>query len=265
MKTQTYLRKGYRLAPISLLGLVLFIGGCATKVQVERIEEKVTQVRNDQKILAAKVNAIDSLLIAGTEQDNRLRADVRSSIDDLLEQLRQLQSQIGDLNQLIYAYAQKGTGQTAVQSLPPAQPGTAPAGDSGGAAPSVDCVQLWDNAFKDMRRGQYDLALSGFADYLKFCPEGSYRDNSQYWIAECHYEMDMSERAIEEYQKLISQYPESEKVPLAYFKIGRSYEKLGNQDKALENYLIIQNQFPGSFAHEQCKDKIEEWQKKKEN
>ncbi|MFH1700981.1 MAG: tetratricopeptide repeat protein [Candidatus Zixiibacteriota bacterium] len=258
--------KGY-LIVVSLFSLMVLFAGCATKQDVLRVEEKVNQVRADQRLLKAKIDAIDSLIADGAEQDNRLRADMRSSVEDLNEQLTQLQNQLNDLNQMIYNFSQRVASQPAqsqvFQQAPLADDAAAQASDTTEieAVSSVDCTGLWDQAFKDMRRGQYDLALSGFSDYIKFCPKGNLLDNSQYWIAECYYEMEMNERAIEEYTRLIDGYPESEKLSSAYFKIGRSYEKMNNNGKALEYYIIIQEQFPGSVQHEQVKDKIERWQK----
>ncbi|MCK5125075.1 MAG: tetratricopeptide repeat protein [candidate division Zixibacteria bacterium] len=263
--------KGYRVCAISLLCLILALAGCATKQGVLRVEEKVNQVRIDQKLLKLQLDQVDSLISGGAEADNRLRADIRSSIDDLNNQLTQLQNQITDLNQmlnLVIQRVQAGGGQM--------QPQTVQISDSvqqmqnqedstTAQAPSVDCHNLWDTAFKDIRRAQYDIALSGFSDYLKYCPEGPLADNSQYWIAECYYEMELHEQAIAEYKKLLEKYPTTEKKATAIFKIGRSFEKQDNKDEALKYYLILQNDHPETVQFNQVKDKIAEWQTAKKN
>ena len=261
--------KGYRIIAISLLIIGLALSGCAMKQDVIRVEEKVNQVRIDQKLLKAQLDNVDSLVTNGADQDNQLRADMRSSIEDLNTQLTQLQNQITDLNQMLYSMVQRLQSGQAVSPPMVKQPDTA-AGNQAAAADtttqsSVDCHNLWDTAFKDMNRGQYDLALSGFSDYLKYCPNGPLADNSQYWVAECYYEMDLLEQAIGEYNKLMEKYPESEKKASAIFKIGRSYEKLSKNDEALKYYLRLQNEYPESLQYNQVKDKIAEWQKTKKN
>jgi hypothetical protein len=40
---------------------------------------------------------------------------------------------------------------------------------------------------------------------------------------------------------------------------------LGDTAKALEYFLILKNDYPGSVEYEQVKDKIDEWQKAKKN
>jgi tol-pal system protein YbgF len=235
------------------------------KQDVLRVEEQVKQVRNDQKLLNARIARLDSLISGGTSDDDRLRAEIRTSTDDLNDQLNKLQNQINDLQQLVYVLTQRVPEGTTMPAQPPVQPVDTTAADTAQAADtaatsSVDCRQVWDTAFKDMYRGQYDLAITGFSDYLKYCPNTDMADNSQYWIAEAYYEMDQHEQAIAEYTKLLEVYPDSEKKATAYFKLGRTYEKLGDTTKAIEYFTILQNEFPGSVEFEQVRDKLNQWQ-----
>lgn len=258
-------QQGYRLPAISLLFLAFVAAGCATKQDVLRIDEKMNQLRNDQKLLYARVERIDSLLTNSQEEDNRLRVEMRTALEDLTAQAGQIQSQIEDLQQLIYRNAGRSGATTLVRETPgdstKAKDTVAARPADTGAASSLDCRSLWDNAFKDMRRGQYDLAISGFSDYLKYCPNGDMTDNSQYWIAEAYYEMKQYPRAIEEYQKLLKQYPDTEKRAAAYFKIGRSYEESGDKKKAIENFQVLKKDFPQSLEYEQAKPRLEALQK----
>ena len=258
------IRRGYRFAAISLVLGMLLVSGCATKQDVLQVDEKVNQVRNDQRLLKARVDHIDSLITANVGQSDQSRMEIKASLDDMATQLGQIQRQLDDLQQIVYTMSQRAGGGTMMQQQPATTTGpgdTTSVDTTGMQAPTVDCRRLWDDAFKDMRAGQYDLAISGFSDYLKYCPGGDLSDNSQYWIAEAYYEMHQYEQAIEEYNKLLQQYPQTEKKKTAYFKLGRSYEELGNKKKALEYYLVLKNEFPGSLEFEQVKDKIDAWQK----
>lgn len=262
--------KGYRLIPVSLICILFLVTGCATKQDVVRVEEKVNQVRIDQRLLSAQLNHVDSLYTSGVEADNLLRADIRTSIDELTLQLTQMQNQINDLSQMIYMMMQNktGGGQMAPVQMPADTTDTAAASEDTATAElpaGVDCYNLWDSAFKDIRRGQYDIALSGFQDYLKYCPGGRLADNSQYWIAECYYEMEMHDMAIAEYTKLLDNYPDSKKRASAIFKIGLTYEKKNDTDEALKYYLILQNKHPETLEYSQVKDKISTWQTEKKN
>jgi len=259
--------KGYRFAAISLICVAALLSGCATKQDVIRVDEKVNQIRNDQKLLNVRMARVDSLLTNGTGEDNRLRAEVTTSLSQLGDQIDRMMNQLNDLQQQVYRLSQEGmaTGDTPpVVAVVPDTSATAQADTSSAGANSIsrdDCRRLWDNAFKDMTRGQYDLAIAGFTDYIDFCPNGDLLDNSQYWLAEAYYEMKQYERAIEEYKKLLSEYPDTEKKAAAYFKLGRSYEELGDKNKALEYYRILRDEFPGTVEFDQVKDKVAEWEK----
>jgi tol-pal system protein YbgF len=254
------------VAPLVLL--IALFAGCATKQDVIRVDENVNRVRNDQLLLKARLERIDSLLTASADQDNQLRVDVGSSLSSINDQVSQLQNQLSDMQQLVYKLSQRVTESGPAQPVPqePVADSTDTTQATDTTAPlasTVDCRRLWDNAFQDMYRGQYELAISGFSDYLKYCPKGDLSDNSQLWIAEAYYEMGQNEKAIQEYNKLLKDYPESEKRATAYFKLGRTYEKMGDTAKALEYYLVLKDEFPGSVEFDQVKDKIEEWQKAK--
>lgn len=264
-------RRGRLLMAAPLVLLILLFAGCATKQDVMRIDENVNRVRNDQLLLKARLERIDSLLTTRADQDNQLRVDIGSSLSSINDQIVQLQSQLGDMQQLVYRLSQRVT-----ESGGPSQPvtqepvaadtaDTTQPADTTALSSTVDCRRLWDNAFQDMYRGQYELAISGFSDYLKYCPKGDLSDNSQLWIAEAYYEMGENEKAIQEYDKLLKDYPDSEKRATAYFKLGRTYEKMGDTAKALEYYKVLQDDFPGSVEYDQVKDKIAEWQEAKKN
>ncbi len=261
-------RRGRHLMAVLLAVIFVMSVGCATKQDVLRVDENVNRVRNDQLLLKAWIARIDSLMSSGAEQDDRLRVDIATSLGELDNRLTQMQNQLSDMQQLVYMLSQRvseaggGTQQPLIREAAADSADTsASATDTTALTSSVDCRQLWDNAFKDMYRGQYELAVSGFSDYLKYCPRGDLSDNSQLWIAEAYYEMNQHDKAIVEYGKLLDQYPESEKRATAYFKLGRTYEKLGDTAKALEYFLVLKNDFPGSVEFDQVKDKIDEWQK----
>jgi len=262
--------RGRGVTAIPLAAIILLSAGCATKQDVLRVDENVNRIRNDQMLLKSRIIRIDSLLTGRADQDNELRADIETSLSDVNDQLTQLQNQLSDMQQLVYTLSQRISESGGVVQTPVDTEFPSDSADSSGAvsdttqlASTVDCRRLWDNAFKDMYRGQYELAISGFSDYLKLCPRGDLSDNSQLWIAEAHYEMDEHEKAITEYKKLLDQYPDSEKRATAYFKLGRTYEKLGDTAAAMEYFVILKDEFPGSVEFDQVKDRIDEWQRGK--
>ena len=77
--------------------------------------------------------------------------------------------------------------------------------------------------------GQYRAAGNQFASLTRNGPEHDLADNSQYWLAECFYDLKNYRRAIAEFEKVYI-YSSSDKKDDAQYKIALSYYNAGNQD-----------------------------------
>ncbi len=63
-------------------------------------------------------------------------------------------------------------------------------------------------------------------------PHGKRVANAYFWIGECEYKLKRYEEAILEYQKVISKYQKSNKVPDSLLKQGIAFAKLGDNESA---------------------------------
>lgn len=107
---------------------------------------------------------------------------------------------------------------------------------------------VYQKAFKLLKESQYDQALVAFKQFLTDYPESDFSDNAQYWLGEANYVMQDYELAINEYQALLSTYPDSQKVSHALLKIGYSYAELGNTADAKKTLKEVKLQYPGTTA-----------------
>lgn len=120
---------------------------------------------------------------------------------------------------------------TAVPATPPP---AAPA-PSVGARPSTNALQpqdIYQAAYIDFSKGGYALAMAGFREFLRRFPEHQLAGNAQYWIGESYFSMARTstnagqaekatqelEQAVQEYRKVIANYPRGEKAPTALYK-----------------------------------------------
>ncbi|MGM0451779.1 MAG: tol-pal system protein YbgF [Thermodesulfobacteriota bacterium] len=92
--------------------------------------------------------------------------------------------------------------------------------------------QLYDVAKQMFDDGEHDPALQGFQIFLKKYEDSEKADNARFWIGEIYFEEKWYEKAILEYEKVINEYPEGNKVPAAYLKQGISFHKLGENANA---------------------------------
>ena len=92
--------------------------------------------------------------------------------------------------------------------------------------------QLFAAAYGDYSRGNYDLALSEFRQYVESYPTSEMADNAQYWIGEVLAAKDQCAEALPEYDRVITAFAKGDKVPAARLAKGKCLEKIGQKDAA---------------------------------
>jgi TolA-binding protein len=125
---------------------------------------------------------------------------------------------------------------TAVPAPSAAAPPAAAAPAPGvGARPSTNALQpqdIYQAAYIDFSKGSYDLAMAGFREFLRRFPDHQLAGNAQYWIGESYFSMARTstnagqadkakgelEQAVQEYRKVLANYPRGEKAPTAIYK-----------------------------------------------
>ncbi|MDM7916243.1 MAG: tol-pal system protein YbgF, partial [Candidatus Eisenbacteria bacterium] len=116
------------------------------------------------------------------------------------------------------------------------------------AGPPPAPRELYSQAYADYARGNYDLAMQGFGEYIRNYPGTDFTDNAQYWIGECLYGKKQYAEAIEAWNGLLRDYPSSDKLPDARVKKGMALERLGRRSQALIEYRYVVDRFPNSPA-----------------
>jgi tol-pal system protein YbgF len=106
----------------------------------------------------------------------------------------------------------------------------------------------YDQAFTMLKQSQYEMAIRAFREYLAKYPISDYSDNAQYWLGEAYYVMRQFELALEEYNHLIRNYPDSQKYTHALLKIAYSQHELGLLDEARQTLQDLQMNHPRTTA-----------------
>lgn len=170
----------------------------------------------------------------------------------LREKLDNLIFKINFLENFLGIGKRDETADTAVEknAKPPAPPK-----ETGGKA-RTDKESLYTAAYELFREAKYEKSREGFENFLKQHPDTEFSDNAQFWIGECYYFEKKYEKAIVEYDKVVKNYPEGNKVPFALLKQGLSFEKLG--DKASAKLLLQQviRDFPNTSQSRIARTKL---------
>jgi tol-pal system protein YbgF len=116
--------------------------------------------------------------------------------------------------------------------------------------------ELYSQAYADYARGNYDVAIQGFQEYLRAFPNTDFSDNAQYWIGECLYGKQKYAEAIDAWNSLVRDFPSSDKLPDGRFKKGLALERLGRRSQALIEYRYVAEHYPNSEAGRKAREKL---------
>mgnify|MGYP005850091171 CR=1 FL=1 len=148
------------------------------------------------------------------------------------------------------------TGDAGMETEPGTDTETTEDTGSADAADPLRAQADYQQAFNLLKQANYNQAIEAFSDYLQKYPTGKYSDNAQYWLGETYYVKRDFDNAINAYQALIDNYPESSKLAHGMLKIGFSYHELGNLQEARERLETVSNRFPGTTAARLAEDRL---------
>ncbi|MBU1355829.1 MAG: tol-pal system protein YbgF [Candidatus Edwardsbacteria bacterium] len=232
------------------------LAGCGVKKEYVRMRDQLDYLETSQKKMESQMTLMDSLLRAQTDITYQLNAEMRTRWGSLNERMMSMDQQYEDQQSrpMVQTLPLGSSKPDNSQQIKPPTPPEKPKETSS----QPDPKQLYDTAYLDITRGNYDLAIAGFREFLKLYPTSSLADNSQYWIGEGYYAQKKYQEALAEFEKVIALYPNQDKAAAAYYKSGLCYKELGNKAAARENWEILIKKFPRSPEAGLAQDRIKE-------
>lgn len=255
-------------------GLILSFGllGACTSTGGGNIQYQVNQNTNAIRQLQAQVANVQPAQADSWSQIQALRqemAALRGSLDNLQNSTAHLggTAELGNLiarhdralrlieNQLAMDLQLNSpnapevvpteTNNTQVITTPtPQNPGTAvtePAPVQKNPAQSADTAQaLYDSGINSFNNRDYQKGLNAFKDFTTVYPDHKLISNAWFWQGECQYQLKNYAGAALAYEKVISQFPNSNKAPASYLKQSMCFISLNKKEAAKQrlNELI---------------------------
>jgi len=99
--------------------------------------------------------------------------------------------------------------------------------------------QLFAAAYSDYSRGNYDLAMSEFKQYVEIYPSSELADNAQYWIGEILYAQKKLPEAAAEFEKVAAVNAKGDKTVTALYKRGLILLEMEKKDEAIAQFHTI--------------------------
>ncbi len=240
--------------------------------EIRILQEQTALLRAQLVALNETLRALGSRLDEQSGVARKAMADQKLSIDTMGDDLRVLREKVDDNNVRVGSLAQEleairaAMAQIATQPAAPAgADAAAPAGaqpQPAAGQPSTVPVQspqrLFDTPWADYMAGQFNLAISGFENYIRTFPRAEQAGEAQYLIGECYYQQGMFKEAVTAYDRGIQTYPNSQKVPDMYFKRGMAFNALGLVDRARESWEYVVKNFPNSDAGRLARQRLDQ-------
>jgi len=253
------------------------------------LQTQMTQDHTVQKTLieqssdnVSKLNSTMSSLeksVQDVQANSGARLDTMSTqVQGLSDNLEEIKSRLGKLNQQLVDL------QNSVQNIDArisgGVPSTAPLSgtSSGGAmmptptgaaassrpeavapsgpAPSADT--LYSNGLRDITSGKYDLARTEFQDYLHYYGETDLASNAQFYLGEIAYSQKQYDVAVDEYDKVLSNYPKSFKLAPARLKKGMALIELGQKNPGIRELREVVKRYPGTEEERRARAKLKD-------
>lgn len=250
-----------RYLTLSLLAiLLLLMASCASRGEIETMKRQLSYLENSNSEMQDRMARLDSLYRDALERNVTYQADLKLVLNDLLDRTTIIDGRLTDIEGRVSQVLNRmGGAVVRPQQVQPQTADSVPdttAAQTGG--PTIDSNKMFDNAFADLNRGDYDLAIMQFTEFITRFGDSPLADDAQYWLGECYYGKKEYIKAIPEFEKVEQKYPRSDKLVSALFKLARSYQELGETTKSKALFERIVNDYPQSFearpAQERLKD-----------
>jgi tol-pal system protein YbgF len=253
--------------------------GVATQQDLFQLRQDVAAAQQTAARAKADADAASAQIKnrPGGEGDRQVAALSRQ-VDSLSETLTTLTGRVDELaTRMDTLTRQLRTGQApgsaAPRSSSAAPSGTAAPASPGAAAPgpvaavpqrpsaaSLQPQDLYQAAYIDFSKGSYSLAIAGFREFLRRYPDHELAGSAQYWIGEAYLSLargfsdssqsdkatESLEQAVQEFKKVLANYPRADKVPTALYKEALALIDLKQPAQAQARLQYLVDNFPRS-------------------
>jgi tol-pal system protein YbgF len=225
------------------------------RADVATLQRSVQQTRTEVDALSRQLDGRLQAVIPEAEPAaalSRRLDELATTVAALSRDMDAMNARLESLNRQLRA--------TAPAPPAPATP-AAPPGPRPGARPATGALQpedIYQAAYIDFSKGTYQLAVESFREFLRRYPGHDRADHAQYWIGESHVglarqygnagERDKAaqalRQAVQEFRKVIANYPRRDKAPTALYQEALVLIELEQADLAQARLQYLVENFP---------------------
>jgi tol-pal system protein YbgF len=217
---------------------------------------RLTQLQSEMKALREQIEALQNEN-AQLKQRNR---DQYIDLDTRLNKLEANPAAAATVPRTTTTPPRTGAGATTVPptTRPPSTTTTRTVTPIAGTRPPSTSATVpsdaaneqsaYGMAFDALKRKDYVESARLFKTFTETYPQGSLAPNAWYWLGESYYVTQNYEIAMQSFEALLSQFPDSSKVPDGMLKLGYCQTQLGLKDRAKNTFNEVLRLYPMTDA-----------------
>jgi tol-pal system protein YbgF len=236
---------------------------------IRMLQEQTALLRAQLALLNETLRSVGTKIDDQAGASRRAFADQKLLVDTVSSDLRVVREKVDDNNVRISSLSQELeavrltipqalAGGAAPAAAVPGQPGAPAPPTPSAPPPGVSPQKMYELAWGDYVGAQYNLAVSGFENYIRTFPRSEQAGDAQYFIGESYYQQGMFREAAGAFDRGISDYPNSKRVPDMYFKRGMAQNALGQTDRARESWEFVVKTFPNTDAGRLARQRLDQ-------
>lgn len=273
------------MAQMLVAGGLALMTGCVGSQDMMRLENRINALEMESSRHLEQLNAFDRKLTelqTRTGNSGRMNLEKYAELKSLLAQWRNdIQTLTGRVESVEHSVSRRGgpgsaSASGALQRLDNAvtrnyqriviieshlglEPSRIPPADAadGTDTSAPNEAGMYQSAKALLDTGDNEGARKGFEAFIKAFPDSANADNARFWIADSYYRDKWYEKAILEYQVVIENYSQGNKVPAALLKQGYAFANLGEKGNARLILKELIRRYPGSSEAKIAGEKLE--------
>ena len=271
------------LSSIVMLAAALAAAGCISTSDFEAAQRQISELQEELaniKRTASSKDEVQNVNVRIAEQTETLlrsNATLVTKVSEIEERIQNTQGAVEQSTHRLDQIAQQvAKNQRDLEEMrarvTTMQAAPAPATDGGGqatgeltvpaaaipATPGMDPMQTYQAAYRDYQRGNFDLAIDGFKDFLSASANSDLADNASYWIGESLFSQKKYREAIGQFDAVVNKYPKSDKVPGALLKKGYAYIAVGEKAQGVVQLQYVLHEHPKSQEASLARQKLKQ-------
>lgn len=109
--------------------------------------------------------------------------------------------------------------------------------------PNTDPASLYENAFSQLKSGNYGIAQRDFDGFLRSYPDHPLAQNATYWLGETYYAQGRYDQASRVFAESYKKYPKGPKAADSLLKLGMSLGGSGKSKEACVSLKQLKKEF----------------------